>query len=209
METFKDEIKNLKAITRVIAALVLANFVIIAVVLGPDSVGFDPTYGPITAILNFVIAFLTTGVLLGIYVVFDVKQTFDLSHMHNILFVSVTVQMLFALGSVFNYYSVFETVLDTDTVGAISGSFTSTIFFLYGMYIYLLVRTDKRRGNLLSKRTQTIGTIFSGIIIPVQALSLFGLIPDFVFAPLFILGGVILYPLFIIGVGDAIGNHEV
>ena len=151
----------------------------------------------------------TTGVLLGIYVVFDVKQTFDLSHMHNILFVSVTVQMLFALGSVFNYYSVFETVLDTDTVGAISGSFTSTIFFLYGMYIYLLVRTDKRRGNLLSKRTQTIGTIFSGIIIPVQALSLFGLIPDFVFAPLFILGGVILYPLFIIGVGDAIGNHEV
>ena len=32
METFKDEIKNLKAITRVIAALVLANFVIIAVV---------------------------------------------------------------------------------------------------------------------------------------------------------------------------------
>ena len=177
METFKDEIKNLKAITRVIAALVLANFVIIAVVLGPDSVGFDPTYGPITAILNFVIAFLTTGVLLGIYIVFDVKQTFDLSHMHNILFVSVTVQMLFALGSVFNYYSVFETVLDTDTVGAISGSFTSTIFFLYGMYIYLLVRTDKRRGNLLSKRTQTIGTIFSGIIIPVQALSLFGLVP--------------------------------
>ena len=209
METFKDEIKNLKAITRVIAALVLANFVIIAVVLGPDSVGFDPTYGPITAILNFVIAFLTTGVLLGIYIVFDVKQTFDLSHMHNILFVSVTVQMLFALGSVFNYYSVFETVLDTDTVGAISGSFTSTIFFLYGMYIYLLVRTDKRRGNLLSKRTQTIGTIFSGIIIPVQALSLFGLVPDFVFAPLFILGGVILYPLFIIGIGDAIGNHEV
>ena len=209
METFKDEIKNLKSITRVIAALVLANFVIIAVVLGPDSVGFDPTYGPITAILNFVIAFLTTGVLLGIYIVFDVKQTFDLSHMHNILFVSVTVQMLFALGSVFNYYSVFETVLDTDTVGAISGSFTSTIFFLYGMYIYLLVRTDKRRGNLLSKRTQTIGTIFSGIIIPVQALSLFGLVPDFVFAPLFILGGVILYPLFIIGVGDAIGNHEV
>ena len=209
METFKDEIKNLKAITRVIAVGVLANFVILALVLGPDSVGFDPTFGPITAILNFVIAFLTTGVLLGIYVVFDVKQTFDLSHMHNILFVSVTVQMLFSLGAVFNYYSVFDTVLDTDTVSAISGSFTGTIFFLYGMYVYLLVRTDKRRDNLLSKRTQTVGTIFAAIIIPVQALTLFGLIPDFVFGPLFILGGVILYPLFILGVGDAIGNHEV
>ena len=125
MESFKDEIKNLKAITRVIAVCVLANFVILALLLGPDSVGFDPTYGPITAILNFVIAFLTTGVLLGIYIVFDVKQTFDLSHMHNILFVSVTVQMLFSLGAVFNYYSVFDTVLDTDTVGAISGSFTA------------------------------------------------------------------------------------
>lgn len=209
METFKDEIKNLKAITRVIAVCVLANFVILAVLLGPDSVGFDPTYGPITAILNFVIAFLTTGVLLGIYIVFDVKQTFDLSHMHNILFVSVTVQMLFSLGAVFNYYSVFDTVLDTDTVGAISGSFTNTVFFLYGMYAYLLVRTDKRRGNLLSKRTQTVGTIFAAIIIPVQALTLFGIIPAAAFAGLFVLGGVILYPLFILGIGDAIGNHTV
>ena len=209
METFKDEIKNLKAITRVIAVCVLANFVIIALLLGPDSVGFDPTYGPITAILNFVIAFLTTGVLLGIYIVFDVKQTFDLSHMHNILFVSVTVQMLFSLGAVFNYYSVFDTVLDTDTVGAISGSFTNTVFFLYGMYAYLLVRTDKRRGNLLSKRTQTVGTIFAAIIIPVQALTLFGIIPAAAFAGLFVLGGVILYPLFILGIGDAIGNHTV
>lgn len=209
METFKDEIKNLKAITRVIAVCVLANFVILALLLGPDSVGFDPTYGPITAILNFVIAFLTTGVLLGIYIVFDVKQTFDLSHMHNILFVSVTVQMLFSLGAVFNYYSVFDTVLDTDTVGAISGSFTNTIFFLYGMYAYLLVRTDKRRGNLLSKRTQTVGTIFAAIIIPVQALTLFGIIPAAAFAGLFVLGGVILYPLFILGIGDAIGNHTV
>ena len=209
METFKDEIKNLKAITRVIAVCVLANFVILAVLLGPDSVGFDPTYGPITAILNFVIAFLTTGVLLGIYIVFDVKQTFDLSHMHNILFVSVTVQMLFSLGAVFNYYSVFDTVLDTDTVGAISGSFTNTIFFLYGMYAYLLVRTDKRRGNLLSNRTQTVGTIFAAIIIPVQALTLFGIIPAAAFAGLFVLGGVILYPLFILGVGDAIGNYSV
>ena len=209
METFKDEIKNLKAITRVIAVCVLANFVILALLLGPDSVGFDPTYGPITAILNFVIAFLTTGVLLGIYIVFDVKQTFDLSHMHNILFVSVTVQMLFSLGAVFNYYSVFDTVLDTDTVGAISGSFTNTIFFLYGMYAYLLVRTDKRRGNLLSKCTQTVGTIFAAIIIPVQALTLFGIIPAAAFAGLFVLGGVILYPLFILGIGDAIGNHTV
>ena len=39
---------------------------------------------------------------------------------------------------------------------------TRTIFFLYGMYIYLLVRTDKEAGKLgLSKRTQTVGTIFS------------------------------------------------
>ena len=67
METFKDEIKNLKAITRVIAALVLANFVIIALVVGPDSVGYDPTYGPITAILSFVIAFLLIAVMMVVW----------------------------------------------------------------------------------------------------------------------------------------------
>jgi hypothetical protein len=209
METFKDEIVNLKMITRVIAVAVLSNFVIIAVVIGPDTVGFDPTWGTVTSILNFVIAFLTTGVLLGIWVVFDVKQTFDLNHMHNVLFVAVTVQMLLALGAVFNSNSVFDSILNADTISEISGSITNTIFFLYGMYVFLLVRTDKRRGNQLSSRTQLIGNIFAGIIMPVQILTLFGLIPAAVFAPLFILGGVILYPLFMIGVGDAIGNYSV
>ena len=209
METFKDEIVNLKMITRVIAVAVLSNFVIIAVVIGPDTVGFDPTWGTVTSILNFVIAFLTTGVLLGIWVVFDVKQTFDLNHMHNVLFVAVTVQMLLALGAVFNSNSVFDSILNADTISEISGSITNTIFFLYGMYVFLLVRTDKRRGNQLSSRTQLIGNIFAGIIMPVQTLTLFGLVPAAVFAPLFILGGVILYPLFMIGVGDAIGNYSV
>jgi len=209
METFKDEIVNLKMITRVIAVAVLSNFVIIAVVVGPDTVGFDPTWGTVTSILNFVIAFLTTGVLLGIWVVFDVKQTFDLNHMHNVLFVAVTVQMLLALGAVFNSNSVFDSILNADTISEISGSITNTIFFLYGMYVFLLVRTDKRRGNQLSSRTQLIGNIFAGIIMPVQVLTLFGLVPAAVFAPLFILGGVILYPLFMIGVGDAIGNYSV
>ena len=209
METFKDEIVNLKMLTRVIAVAVLINFVIIAVVIGPDTVGFDPTWGTVTSILNFVIAFLTTGVLLGIWVVFDVKQTFDLNHMHNVLFVAVTVQMLLALGAVFNSNSVFDTVLDADTISEISGSITNTIFFLYGMYVFLLVRTDKKRGNQLSSRTQLIGYIFAGIIMPVQALTLFGLVPAAVFAPLFILGGVVGYPLFMIGVGDAIGNYSV
>ena len=116
--------------------------------------------------------------------------------------------MLFALGSVFTYNSVFETVLDADSIGAVSGSLTNTIFFIYGLYIYLLVRTDKRRDNLMSRRTQNAGTVFSAIVIPVQALTLFGVIPAAVFAPLFVLGGVILYPLFIIGVGDVIGNYE-
>ena len=209
METFKDEIVNLKMLTRVIAVAVLSLFVINAVVIGPETVGFDPTWGTVTSILNFVIAFLTTGVLLGIWVVFDVKQTFDLNHMHNVLFVAVTVQMLLALGAVFNSNSVFDSVLDADTISEISGSITNTIFFLYGMYVFLLVRTDKRRGNQLSSRTQLIGYIFAGIIMPVQALTLFGLVPAAVFAPLFILGGVILYPLFMIGVGDAIGNYSV
>ena len=209
METFKDEIVNLKMLTRVIAVAVLSLFVINAVVIGPETVGFDPTWGTVTSILNFVIAFLTTGVLLGIWVVFDVKKTFDLNHMHNVLFVAVTVQMLLALGAVFNNNSVFDSILNADTISEISGSITNTIFFLYGMYVFLLVRTDKRRGNQLSSRTQLIGNIFAGIIMPVQILTLFGLIPAAVFAPLFILGGVILYPLFMIGVGDAIGNYSV
>ena len=199
METFQAETKNIKTITRVVAILVLANFVILAVVIGPDSVG---------SIINFLIGFLTTGILMGIYVVFEVKKTFDLSHAHNILFVCVTVQMLFALGPLVTYNSVFENVIDASTVGAVSGSFNTAIFFLYGFYVFLLVSNDKKRNNLLSNRTQIVGNLFAAIIIPVSILSLFGLIPAAAWGALFILGGVILYPLFIIGVGDAIGNYS-
>ena len=137
MDTFMDEIKNIKMLTRVVAVGVLVNFAIIALLQGPEAVGFDPTFGTITAILNFVIAFCTSGVLMGIYVVFDVKKTFDLAHMHNVLFVAVCVQMIFSLGAVFTYNSVFENVLTASQVGAIGGSITNTIFFLYGMYAYL------------------------------------------------------------------------
>ena len=208
METFQAETKNIKTITRVVAILVLANFVILAVVIGPDSVGYDPTYGPIQSIINFLIGFLTTGILMGIYVVFEVKKTFDLSHAHNILFVCVTVQMLFALGPLVTYNSVFENVIDASTVGAVSSSFNTAIFFLYGFYVFLLVSNDKKRNNLLSNRTQIVGNLFAAIIIPVSILSLVGLIPAAAWGALFILGGVILYPLFIIGVGDAIGNYS-
>ena len=206
MDTFMDEIKNIKMLTRVVAGGVLINFVIIALFQGPDAVGFDPTYGTITSILNFVIAFCTSGVLMVIYVVFDVKKTFDRAHMHNVLFVAVWIQMILSLGSVVTYNSVFENILTASEVGAIGGSITNTIFFLYGMYAYLLVTRD--HNNLLSSRTQTVGKVFAGIIVPVQALTLFGLIPAVVFAPLFILGGVVLYPLLMIGIGDAIGNYE-
>ena len=43
MDTFMDEIKNIKMLTRVVAVGVLINFAIIALLQGPDVVGFDPT----------------------------------------------------------------------------------------------------------------------------------------------------------------------
>ena len=52
MDTFMDEIKNIKMLTRVVAVGVLVNFAIIALLQGPEAVGFDPTFGTITSILN-------------------------------------------------------------------------------------------------------------------------------------------------------------
>jgi len=43
------------------------------------------------------------------------------------------------------------------------------------------------------------------LILVSQAASLFGLFPANLFAPLFILGGVILWPIFVIGISRAFG----
>ena len=113
-------------------------------------------------------------------------------------------------GFIFRAYYALPPLTRSDglPVGAVSGSFNTAIFFLYGFYVFLLVSNDKKRNNLLSNRTQIVGNLFAAIIIPVSILSLFGLIPAAAWGALFILGGVILYPLFIIGVGDAIGNYS-
>jgi hypothetical protein len=44
------------------------------------------------------------------------------------------------------------------------------------------------------------------LIIVAQALSLFGLIPANLWAPIFILGGVVLWPIFVFGLSNAFGQ---
>ena len=52
MLTAKDA-KNSQNASYVIAGTVVINFMILVLVLGPESTGFDPTWGPVSSLLNF------------------------------------------------------------------------------------------------------------------------------------------------------------
>ena len=44
------------------------------------------------------------------------------------------------------------------------------------------------------------------LILVAQATSLFGVLPASVFAPVYVLGGVILWPIFVFGISNAFGK---
>ena len=53
---------------------------------------------------------------------------------------------------------------------------------------------------------RSVGYGFVVLVLGAQLGSLFGLVPATLFVPIFVLGGVVLYPAFIISVGDTISK---
>ena len=71
---------------------ILVNFVIIALLIGPDAVGYDTTYGAITDVLQFVAGFSAACVILVAGKVWDWENNFYFGLMSRIVFVVACVQ---------------------------------------------------------------------------------------------------------------------
>ena len=104
-----------------------------------------------------------------------------------------------------NANSVFETVLSTDQTGAVSNVGQTVTFVLYGIWALCLISADER--NLVPSWARISGQAAAYLVIAVQFGSLFGLVPAGAFVPVFILGGVILFPVFVFGLSVAFNTQ--
>ena len=188
---------------RIAALGTIVFFAIQALLIGPDQVGYSEQYGAIADIVGFVQGF---GIL------FTISLTQKLFGDNNpyfrivsaILFVAAVIQLTGSLSSTGNANSVFESVLSTDQVNSVANVGQLVTFILFGIWALCLVSADEN--NLVPSWGRISGQGAAYLVIAVQIGSLFGLIPLSAFVPVFILGGVILFPVFVFGISVAFSS---
>ena len=162
--------------------------------------GYSEQYGAIVDIVSFIQSF---GIL------FTISLTQKLFGDNNpyfrivsaILFVAAVIQLTGSLSSTGNANSVFESVLSTDQVNSVANVGQLVTFILFGIWALCLISADEN--NLVPSWGRLSGQGAAYLVILVQIGALFGLVPINAFVPVFILGGVILFPIFVYGISVA------
>ena len=188
---------------RIAALGTIVFFAIQALLIGPDQVGYSEQYGAIADIV---------GVVQGFGILFTISLTQKLFGDNNpyfrivsaILFVAAVIQLTGSLSSTGNANSVFESVLSTDQVNSVANVGQLVTFILFGIWALCLISADEN--NLVPSWGRISGQGAAYLVIAVQIGSLFGLIPLSAFVPVFILGGVILFPVFVFGISVAFSS---
>lgn len=188
---------------RIAALGTIVIFAVQALLIGPDQVGYSEQYGAIVDIVSFIQSF---GIL------FTISLTQKLFGDNNpyfrivstILFVAAVIQLTGSLSSTGNANSVFESVLSTDQVNSVANVGQLVTFILFGIWALCLISADEN--NLVPSWGRISGQGAAYLVIAVQIGSLFGLIPLSAFVPVFILGGVILFPVFVYGISVAFSS---
>lgn len=188
---------------RIAALGTIVIFAVQALLIGPDQVGYSEQYGAIVDIVSFIQSF---GIL------FTISLTQKLFGDNNpyfrivsaILFVAAVIQLTGSLSSTGNANSVFESVLSTDQVNSVVNVGQLVTFILFGIWALCLISADEN--NLVPSWGRISGQGAAYLVIAVQIGSLFGLIPLSAFVPVFILGGVILFPVFVFGISVAFSS---
>jgi len=185
---------------RIAALGTIVIFAVQALLIGPDQVGYSEQYGAIVDIVSFIQSF---GIL------FTISLTQKLFGDNNpyfrivsaILFVAAVIQLTGSLSSTGNANSVFESVLSTDQVNSVANVGQLVTFILFGIWALCLISADEN--NLVPSWGRLSGQGAAYLVILVQIGALFGLVPINAFVPVFILGGVILFPIFVYGISVA------
>ena len=185
---------------RIAALGTVVIFAVQALLIGPDQVGYSEQYGAIVDIVSFIQSF---GIL------FTISLTQKLFGDNNpyfrivsaILFVAAVIQLTGSLSSTGNANSVFESVLSTYQVNSVANVGQLVTFILFGIWALCLISADEN--NLVPSWGRLSGQGAAYLVILVQIGALFGLVPINAFVPVFILGGVILFPIFVYGISVA------
>jgi hypothetical protein len=179
----------------------VVSFIIGAVLIGPSNVGYSTNYGALSDIVSLVQGFGFVFTIALCMKMFNAEGNPYFRIISSIAFVAASVQLTGSLSATANYNNVFDTVFNASEVGAIVGAGTFVTFVIYGIWALCVISCDEE--NLLSSWGKMAGQGAAYLIFIVQAGSFFGFIPAGAFVAVFVLGGVVLYPLFVYSISNA------
>ena len=182
----------------------VASFIVGAVLIGPANVGYSRNFGAVSDIVSFVQGFGFVFTIALCMKMFNSEENPYFRIISSVAFVAASIQLTGALSATATYNSVFESIFDASQVGAITGVGTFVSFIIYGIWALSVINSDEE--NLISSWGKMAGQGAAYLIFVVQAGSFFGFIPAGAFVAVFVLGGVVLYPLFVYSISNAFAS---
>ena len=182
----------------------VGSFIVGAVLIGPSNIGYNINYGAVSDIVSFVQGFGFVFTIALCMKLFNAEENPYFRIISSVAFVAASIQLTGALSATATYNAVFDSIFNASEVGAIVGVGTFVSFIIYGIWALSLISSDEE--NLLSSWGKMAGQGAAYLIFLVQAGSFFGFIPAGAFVAVFVLGGVILYPLFVYSISNAFAS---
>ena len=187
--------------SKVFVVTILVSFGIQAFLIPTDQVGYNETWGPALSILNFVLSF---AILFVIYIGTKLFGGDDNAYVNvtgTMAFVAHVVNTMPAFGAIGQENSIGETFLTTNQVIDATSAATSAWGVFIGIFGIAILRSTK--ANLIPTYANYAGWGGATLVIVSTIGFAYGILPEVAGFITLVLGGLVLYPLFIFGLGKA------
>ena len=181
----------------------LVNFLIQVLVLGPESTGYNETWGPIIGLVGALQLMAGMGVIRLSGKLLDDKDKPLLTGAIGIGYTvsAVGLVMAFVPSAVHNAFN--ETALTADMAADLVFYLSPAVFFFLAPFNIQFAKYGK---SILPSWGPAVGNAVGYGIVLVTAVFLSGLFPDTAFIPLQVVLGVILTPLWFFAIFKAFSN---
>ena len=182
----------------------VVTFIIWVGPIGLNYAGYHPQFGALSDGVGFIQSFgFVFTVALSMKLFGDDEKPY-FRVVSQIVLVAAIVSLLNSLSATANAKSAFPVVFDPSQVLAISNIAQFGFFVMAGLWALTVLRADG--DGLLPSWGAIAGRGAGWLILVVQLGSWIGVLPATVLEPLYILGGIILWPIFVFGISQAFGK---
>ena len=192
-----------RSMSMLVAITALLQFVVAVVLIGPDATGYSEQWGLLNGVVNVAQNFGAVVMLMFAIKLFNLDGKPLLKVLSYLAIIGTAISVFMDLspaahaagGWTGNSFSPTE-------IQDMAGGITYGTWIIFPLWV-LLVSMGERRGDILPSWASMAGIGAAILILAVNFGFLLSILPESIILPVWIIGGVILYPTFVFGVSRA------